>query len=206
MKYTLEQCIAQQKKVDAGINHEGEYLPWLAAVAEVIEMCEHLSLISTWKKQSEPDLKQAFMELVDVFAFVMSGRDSNDINPYDINESMISCRSEVNHTGEIFRILISSICNERFNFALGCILAICKGYFGRDYDDIYYYYMGKQILTRFRQDNGYKDGTYFKNWGDLEDNEYLTYFLENVNELDDLYNSLSESYAYFALENGGKND
>ena len=42
--YTLEQCLEQQKKVDANIKHNGTYLPWLAGIGEVIEMCEHLSI------------------------------------------------------------------------------------------------------------------------------------------------------------------
>ena len=33
--------------------------------------------------------------------------------------------------------------------------------------------MGKNILNRFRQENGYKDGTYKKIWNGEEDNEVL---------------------------------
>ena len=72
MKYTLEQCIEQQKKVDASIKHNGEYMPRLAASAEVIEKLDHLSMIGTWKDQPAPDLNQAFMEGVDTFAFIKS--------------------------------------------------------------------------------------------------------------------------------------
>ena len=33
--------------------------------------------------------------------------------------------------------------------------------------------IGKNVLNFFRQDNGYKDGTYVKTWNGREDNEHL---------------------------------
>jgi hypothetical protein len=38
---------------------------------------------------------------------------------------------------------------------------------------LYSAYVGKNVLNFFRQDNGYKDGTYTKNWQGREDNEHL---------------------------------
>jgi hypothetical protein len=37
------------------------------------------------------------------------------------------------------------------------------------------------VLNFFRQDNGYKEGTYRKEWNGREDNEYL---VEIINDLD----------------------
>ena len=191
--YTLEQCLEQQKKVDTSIKHDGAYLPWLAGIGEVVEMCDHLSLISTWKKQPEADMKQAFMELIDVFAFALSMKDEHeDIDPNNISSTM--------HLFDNYGIdllifnLIKKLCNEEFNKSIGLILVICKYYFKRDYGDIYYYYMGKQTLTRFRQDNGYKDGTYIKIWGGREDNEFLTDALESGIEIDAIPEYLEKAY------------
>lgn len=189
--YTLEQCLEQQKKVDASITHEGTYMPWLAGIGEVIEMCEHLSLISTWKKQPGADMKQAFMELVDVFAFAMSAEKFIDDDTCNIN---------IIHTGSDYNIekginyLIFHIVNGEFDQVLRSVYRMCVYLFDRPITDIYHYYMGKQTLTRFRQDNGYKNGTYIKMWGKLEDNEYLTVALENGVKIDDLYDCLREIY------------
>jgi hypothetical protein len=50
-----------------------------------------------------------------------------------------------------------------------------------DFDQLYRSYIGKNVLNFFRQDHGYKDGSYIKIWQDREDNEHL---VEVVNRLD----------------------
>ena len=42
-----------------------------------------------------------------------------------------------------------------------------------DFDALYRSYVGKNVLNFFRQDHGYKEGTYVKNWAGREDNEHL---------------------------------
>ena len=42
-----------------------------------------------------------------------------------------------------------------------------------DFASLYTGYVGKNVLNFFRQDHGYKDGTYHKLWGNKEDNEHL---------------------------------
>ena len=37
-------------------------------------------------------------------------------------------------------------------------------------EDVYIAYITKNCLNKFRQDNGYKDGSYIKNWNGREDN------------------------------------
>ncbi|MCP4841354.1 MAG: dUTP diphosphatase, partial [Halieaceae bacterium] len=44
---------------------------------------------------------------------------------------------------------------------------------GLDFDALYGAYVGKNVLNFFRQDHGYKSGTYTKIWGGREDNEHL---------------------------------
>jgi hypothetical protein len=50
-----------------------------------------------------------------------------------------------------------------------------------DFDALYRSYVGKNVLNFFRQDHGYKDGSYIKVWQGREDNEHL---VEVVNQLD----------------------
>lgn len=196
MNYTLETCLEQQKKVDASITHNGTYMPWLAGIGEVIEMCEHLSLISTWKKQPEADMKQAFMELVDVFAFAMS-----TLNEY----GQVDCEMEDKkmiadfYLGETIRHLLFGLTQKGTCLPLFKIRDICNEFFNRSINDVFYYYMGKQTLTRFRQDNGYKNGTYIKMWGNKEDNEYLTAALEQNVNIDILYSHLEKTYTALVI-------
>ncbi len=49
------------------------------------------------------------------------------------------------------------------------------------FDDLHRIYVGKNVLNRFRQDNGYKDGSYRKLWQDREDNEHLAEIMSLLN-------------------------
>jgi len=56
------------------------------------------------------------------------------------------------------------------------------------YQELYKLYIGKNALNKFRQDNGYKDGTYRKHWnfngGTVEDNVVMYDLLESINDED----------------------
>ena len=43
-----------------------------------------------------------------------------------------------------------------------------------DLDQLFKQYVGKNVLNMFRQDHGYKEGTYIKIWHGREDNEHLS--------------------------------
>jgi hypothetical protein len=68
-----------------------------------------------------------------------------------------------------------------------------------DLEEIYKLYMGKNILNKFRQNNGYKTGSYKKIWNGQEDNAYLTTILKETEisnvEFDMIiYDKLTEVY------------
>jgi hypothetical protein len=67
---------------------------------------------------------------------------------------------------------------------------------GMSFDELYTGYVGKNVLNFFRQDHGYKEGTYHKLWGGKEDNEHL---VELVNTIDTSANDFKEEL-YAALE------
>ncbi|MFY9093562.1 deoxyuridinetriphosphatase, partial [Aliarcobacter butzleri] len=58
-------------------------------------------------------------------------------------------------------------------------------------------YIGKNCLNQFRQDNGYKEGTYIKVWNGNEDNVVMVDLLEKMEDVsfDDLYSKLKEEYS-----------
>lgn len=68
-----------------------------------------------------------------------------------------------------------------------------------DGESIYKTYVGKNILNIFRQDFGYKEGTYIKEWHGKEDNVYLHHALmhSDINSAtfsEDVYNFLKGHY------------
>ena len=67
-------------------------------------------------------------------------------------------------------------------------------------DALYRHYVGKNVLNFFRQDHGYKDGTYVKEWQGREDNEHLSELLESLNAAgpnfpEAVYKALASRYA-----------
>jgi len=70
---------------------------------------------------------------------------------------------------------------------------------GMDFDDLYRQYVGKNVLNFFRQDHGYKEGSYIKLWQGREDNEHLVEILAELNSDtsnfgDQVYQSLLQRY------------
>ena len=68
-----------------------------------------------------------------------------------------------------------------------------------DFETLYVAYVGKNVLNFFRQDNGYKDGSYIKEWDGREDNEHLVELSaaldsESSDFRDELYNALQTRY------------
>ena len=68
-----------------------------------------------------------------------------------------------------------------------------------DFDELFKQYVGKNVLNFFRQDHGYKDGTYIKIWHGKEDNEHLSEILNNAENIDNdfadvVYQSLESVY------------
>ena len=67
---------------------------------------------------------------------------------------------------------------------------------GLNLDTLYTLYVGKNILNQFRQDHGYKEGTYIKIWNGEEDNVTMQSILEKNENVtpDALYKALEEAY------------
>jgi len=67
---------------------------------------------------------------------------------------------------------------------------------GLSFDELYKLYIGKNVLNKFRQDHGYKEGTYKKVWNGKEDNVVLQEILNDKENIDyqTLYNKLEKRY------------
>ena len=62
--------------------------------------------------------------------------------------------------------------------------------------ELYQLYIGKNILNQFRQDHGYKEGSYIKEWHGLEDNVVMQKLLNDKSDItpDELYQGLEKNY------------
>ncbi|MFY8275278.1 dUTP diphosphatase [Pseudoalteromonas sp. SSDWG2] len=154
---------------------------WYRAIwVECAEMLDHYGW-KWWKKQT-PDTEQVILELVDIFHFGLSLRIDGETAFSDLAQQLEQemaqpqCADDFKATLEI--LAASAVNDKQFNAGA---FAGCMQQIGMNIDDLYRGYVGKNTLNFFRQDNGYKDGTYVKVWNGQEDNEHL---VEVVKSLD----------------------
>ena len=135
-----------------------------------------------WWKHQQPDLEQVQLELVDIMHFAMS-----DYLLREDDNQAVAARIEAElsqpNPGDDIRVAIevmaqSTIARQSMHFS---DFATVMNLIEMDFDALYRSYVGKNVLNFFRQDHGYKDGSYIKVWQGREDNEHL---VEVVNQLD----------------------
>ena len=94
-------------------------------------------------------------------------------------------------------LLVGLAVARRTNLALfESLLLDCK----MSWMELFKQYTGKNVLNVFRQDHGYKAGSYIKIWDGREDNEHLVEVLDIVdlssgNIRDELYRTLKARYS-----------
>ena len=187
--------------------------PYLRAVViEGAEAIEHHGW-KWWKKQ-ELDLAQLQMELIDIWHFILSELLlRNGESESKARESLqaalftISVTRELQFDGEIYRLAELSLL-EKLELLIGLssarriemsvfasIMTDCQ----LSWTELFRQYVGKNVLNVFRQDNGYKEGTYQKIWSGREDNEVLVEIIQALNASqsdfkDEIYVSLKTAY------------
>ncbi len=170
---------------------------WYRAIwMECGELIDHHGY-KWWKKQV-PDMPQVQLEVVDIWHFGLSAlfRKGASINELagEIETELQGHQPSglgVNESTEA--LALYSLESRSFSPALFWDLAIAVGL---DFDSLYSAYVGKNVLNFFRQDNGYKDGSYIKQWAGREDNEHL---VDLIAELDHQAEDFSDK-VYSALE------
>ncbi len=158
------------------------YAYYRAIWVECAEMLDHFGW--KWWKQQNCDLDQVKLELVDIWHFALSEllrggalvtqEAQQQVAQQLAAHSQIQASSDTPQP-EAFRLAIESLAadclaSQSFNIApfLKCMQTLPLSY-----DDLFDLYIGKNILNRFRQDNGYKQGSYRKLWQGREDNVHL---------------------------------
>jgi len=193
----LEMQDAMNSRVNPDWRQAGN--AWYRAIwTECAEMLDHYGW--KWWKHQQPDLEQVRLELVDILHFAMSDYLLRDDDMHAVAGSIARDLARPGE-GDDIRAAIeamaqSTIAERRMHFSdFANIMRLVE----MDFDALYRSYVGKNVLNFFRQDRGYKEGSYIKIWDGREDNEHL---VELVNQLDsdsasfrdDLYRGLAERY------------
>jgi dimeric dUTPase (all-alpha-NTP-PPase superfamily) len=213
----IEQMFLLQKQLNdetngevwiKGYTKENRKISWYRGIyMEVAEAIDSFNW-KHWKNiDDEPDWDNIRVELVDIWHFVMSESiriedqsyankylDMKAKDDYDI-DALISLLEMM------LKLSITSSIDKKVNN----IREITDTFFtiishlGIDVEDLYKRYVIKNQLNTFRQKNGYKDGSYIKNWGGVEDN-VIAFDIMNSNpkitptelytELDSVYSKL----------------
>ena len=196
-KTMLELQDAMNKKVYPDWSDRG--LEWYRAIwIECGELVEHYGY-KWWKKQ-EPNIQQVQMEAIDIWHFGLSSffkvnesldeiaqRMCEELEGYDYDTPRLGVL-ELTETVAAHALNTHSFSLVKFWDLMHAI--------GLNFDELYRQYVGKNVLNRFRQDYGYKSGTYIKEWQGREDNEHLVEILAEL----DCYNSQFIEQLYHALK------
>lgn len=209
----LQTMLELQDKMNARVNPQwltSGYLYQRAIVIEGAEGIEHHGW-KWWKKQS-CDMPQLQMELVDIAHFLWSAILVNHGGEHALANQWVraelAAKAPLQFDGKVYdpaaldipsklEMMIAVAAVRRVHMPLfEALLADCQ----MNWDSLSRLYVGKNVLNFFRQDHGYKEGTYLKEWQGREDNEHLS---EILGELDasasdlpeQIYRGLKQRYA-----------
>ena len=178
---------------------EEGYEYYRAIWVECAEMLDHFGW-KWWKKQS-PDMDQVKLELVDIWHFALSELIRSESLEEGLAVRLANIRA-AEPDPELFRRAIESLAASSLNsrsFEMDCFVDAMRS-LPMELDELFELYIGKNILNRFRQNHGYKEGTYRKEWSGREDNEHLIEALDTLRVEPDqvpnvLYRELERRYA-----------
>ncbi|XPF92554.1 dUTP diphosphatase [Colwellia sp. RE-S-Sl-9] len=146
---------------------------WYRAIwVECAEMLDHHGW--KWWKHQEIDVPQVQLELVDIFHFglslrLMTGASVESITA-ELAQELTEKTSETDFKIALENLASAAVSNKAFD---AVALADCMRLMNMDLNELFRQYVGKNTLNFFRQDHGYKEGTYIKIWNGEEDNEVL---------------------------------
>ena len=199
-----------------GTTKNGKEINWKRCIyMECAEMIDSFSW-KHWKSiHQEPDWDNLQIEVVDVWHFIISLAIENyaqnfrgGVEDLAIHISQLDSFMKLDVKNESFdtqknviqkveTMMLLTLQKENIN-----IEELIREFFdlvlmsGLDLETLYRLYVGKNILNQFRQDNGYKEGTYVKEWSGQEDNVVMKKLWEEDANLkpDTLYKELTKLY------------
>lgn len=201
MLQTLVSMLELQDKMNTKVHAQwrDQEFAWFRALwVECGELLDHYGY-KWWKKQL-PDMQQVQLEVVDIWHFGLSMLLKNDdyqtialslikqLDQADTNKPAVIEATET--------LAADVLVHKRFDVVLFAHLLMAAD---MSWDDLYRAYVGKNVLNFFRQDHGYKEGSYIKLWQGREDNEYLAGIMDDLDTAasdyaEQVYQGLKESY------------
>ncbi|MFA7611432.1 MAG: dUTP diphosphatase, partial [Sulfurimonas sp.] len=199
-----------------GVTKNGKLINWRRCIyMECAEMIDSF----TWKHwkniDQEADWDNLQVEVVDVWHFIMSLAIENysqtlrgQVEDLAIDISELQSFKKIDTEDELFAkqdetiYKIESIMIEALSRDSLQLEKLLGDFFdlvlmsGLNLESLYKLYVGKNILNQFRQDNGYKEGSYIKVWAGEEDNVVMKRVLEQDSGIkpDALYRELTKLY------------
>ncbi len=223
MTEILQMLNLQQKLNDAtngegwenGITKNGKLIDWKrCAYLECAELIESYPW-KHWKNiDANPDFENIKIEAVDIWHFIMSQAladyktkelgtveelADNIINLPNFDafrEPTVTTEKDnyeqIETVEEMMRTLLCGGSTEKL--VMQFIDVAMQS--GLNLDSLYKLYIGKNILNQFRQDHGYKEGSYIKTWNGEEDNVTMQRILDETPQIspEELYQKLEEAY------------
>ena len=223
MNKILQMLKLQQELNDAtngadwekGFTKNGKKIDWRRCIyLETAELIESYPW-KHWKNiDASPDYANIKIEIVDIWHFIMSetlriykidslGSIENIATMLTQTDSFLEFNNEssthkldsyeqIAKVEELIEILF---CNKNINILIIAFLSM-SSQLNLKLPELYKLYIGKNILNRFRQNNGYKEGLYIKVWNGKEDNVVMQNILENKSDIEpnELYQALEEAY------------
>ncbi len=201
MKQQLLTMLEMQDAMNAKVNadwREREHEWYRAIWIECAELMDHFGW-KWWKKQS-PDRDQVILELVDIWHFGLSDLLMTEASPEACVEKILQ-ELDLSPRDSDFCADVETFACATLNtrhFDVRGFAAMMLG-MALSFDELYCRYVGKNVLNFFRQDHGYKDGSYRKVWDGKEDNEHLVELVATLdsaaqNFKDRLYEGLKARY------------
>ena len=198
-----------------GMTKNGKIIDWKRCTyLECAELIESYPW-KHWKNiDARPDYANIKIEAVDIWHFIMSqGLEdykrgnlgsietlANNINSL-VNFSTFSTKIKEHFKDYYEQIAVVEVLMKTL-FCGGSTEKLMEAFIdvavqsGLNLDALYKLYVGKNILNKFRQDHGYKEGTYIKIWNGEEDNVTMQRVLEENDTItpDGLYKALEAAY------------
>ena len=202
MKQAFLTMLTLQNRMNSKVHPEwiDQQFEWYRAIwIECGELMEHYGY-KWWKKQ-QPDLDQVRLEVIDIWHFGMSALFRPGQSLEDLATEMQQSINGYVYLGLDVRAateVLASYSLEHKGFSVPAFWDLMHA-IGMQPETLYQQYVGKNVLNFFRQDHGYKDGSYVKQWQGREDNEHLVEILQHLDSSGEdfqgrLYQALAERY------------
>jgi len=202
VKQSLINMLTMQDRMNARVHPHwvAQNYEWYRAIwIECGELIEHYGY-KWWKKQ-QPDLEQVRLEVIDIWHFGLSALFRNETTVEQIAAKIEAEIREFIPMGLGVReateaLAMHSLQTRSFSPSRFWELMLASGL---EFNSLYSAYVGKNVLNFFRQDNGYKSGSYQKNWAGREDNEHLVELVASLDKsaedfADQVYKALQARY------------